>query len=100
MSDVRFITATIERPGRKFPLGQVCDGCYTLIDGVVTMTDRNGKPAEDGTGKKYIHKLAPGEDARVVASRLTKQLRLALRGKNAPVAGFSGKIPYKKLGIA
>jgi hypothetical protein len=100
MSEVRYVTVTIQKPGKKFPLGQVCDGCYTLVDGVVTMTDRDGRPAEDTNGKKYTHTLKPGEDARVVAGRMTKELRLALRGKNAPVAGFEGKIPYRKSGLA
>jgi hypothetical protein len=54
------------------------------------------------TGKTYTQKLAEGEDARVIAARLTKKLRLALRGKNAPVARFRRPIEYpsnKKLGI-
>ena len=99
MSEVLFITVTVKPVSRAFPLGQVCDGCYTLQEAVVTMTDRNGKPAEDGTGKKYTHKLKPGEDAKQIASKLTKELRLALRGKNAPVSGFNSPIRYPKSGI-
>jgi hypothetical protein len=41
----------------------------------------------------------PGEDARAVARRLTKQLRLALRGnESAPKAGFGEKLIYPRMG--
>jgi hypothetical protein len=38
----------------------------------------------------------PGEDARAIACKLTKELRLLLLGKSAP-AGFEGPINYPKL---
>jgi len=43
------------------------------------------------------HKLAPGEDARAIACKLTKELRQALRDNSASVAGFEGKINYPKV---
>jgi hypothetical protein len=70
-----------------------------VIDGVLTMTDRDGQPAEDATGKRYTRKLAPNEDERVVASKMTKELREALRSKSEPLAGFSGKINYPKRAV-
>jgi len=96
MSEVRQVIVTIKPPKGNFP-GQVAYGWYTLQDGVVTLTDREGNPAGEETGRKLTHKLAPGEDARAVACKLTKELRLALRGNSAPVAGFEGPINYPKL---
>ena len=96
MSEVRQVIVTIKPPKGNF-LGQVAYGWYTLQDGVVTLTDRQGNPAGEETGRKFTHKLAPGEDARAVACKLTKELRLALRGNSAPDAGFEGPINYPKL---
>jgi hypothetical protein len=96
MSEVRQVIVTIKPPKDGFP-GQVAYGWYTLQDGVVTLTDREGNPAGEETGRKFIYKLAPGEDARTIACKRTNELRLALRGNSAPVAGFEGKINYPKV---
>jgi hypothetical protein len=61
------------------------------------LTDREGNPAGEERGRKFTHKLAVGEDAHAIACKLTKELRLALRGNSAPVAGFEGPINYPKL---
>jgi hypothetical protein len=95
MSEVRQVTVTIKPPKGSYP-GQVTYGWYTLQDDVVTLTDREGNPAGEETGRKFTHRLAPGEDARAIACKLTKELRLALRGNSAP-AGFDGPINYPKV---
>jgi hypothetical protein len=61
----------------------------------VTLTDREGNPAKDADGKTYSQKLKPGENAKQIAGRLTRELRTALRGKNA-VNGFDQPIQYPK----
>jgi hypothetical protein len=94
--EVNAITVIVSMPSRKEPLGRLTYGFYTLVDGVVTLTDKEGKSAGDETGKKYSRKLAPNEDAKAVASKMTKDLRKALRGNSEPVNGFSGKINYPK----
>jgi hypothetical protein len=50
------------------------------------------------SGADATAKLEPNEDARAVAARLTKELRLALRNAGgAPVNGFDkGKIQYSQ----
>jgi hypothetical protein len=93
------VTAIVSMPSKREPLGRLTHGFYTVIDGVLTMTDKDGRPAEDATGKRYTHRLAPNEDERAVASRMTKKLREALRSKSEPVAGFSGKINYPKRAV-
>ena len=82
------------------PAGQVAYGFYTLVDGVVTMTDAKGNPVHDDAGKTYTQKLEPNDDAYVIAGRLTRQLRDALRGKkDAPPAGFGAPLVYPKAGM-
>ena len=58
MSEVHQIIVQIKPPKKNFA-GQVAYGWFTEVDGVVTMTDRDGKPAGDEIGKKFRHKLAP-----------------------------------------
>jgi len=75
-------------------------GYYTVKDDVVTMTDKDGKPVIDQHGKTYSQKL-DGETPRLIAARLTKKIRLALRGtRPGQVAGFNRQIIYPPLGIA
>jgi hypothetical protein len=98
--EVHKVTVQLEKPSRRYPSGKVTFGYYTLVDDLLTMTDPNGGAAEDGTGKRYTHKLMPGEDANAIAKRLTKQLRQELRGgPNAPPGDFHRKINYPKSGL-
>jgi hypothetical protein len=99
-AEIKQVTTQVDKPGRKFPHGRVTIGYYTVADNLLTMTDAAGKPAEDETGKRYTHKIGPGDDPRLIAARLTRELRKAFRGSEAPKAGFEGKIAYRKLGLA
>ena len=85
----------IRRPDGSDP-GQTAEGAFIVEDGVVILTDRDGNPARDGDGKFYKQKLADGQNPKVIAGRLTRELRSALRGKNAPTNGFDGPIHYPK----
>ena len=49
-------------------------GWFTVEAGVVTMTDPEGIPICDVEGDKIEHKLAEGENARTIASRLTLKI--------------------------
>jgi len=68
---------------------------HTIADGVVTLTDRSGKPVRVQIGKTYSYKLAETDDPRVIAGRLTKEFRRTLIGSKG---GFSGPINYPNLG--
>src|SRR5262245_7577149 len=96
--EVHQVYAEIKAPSRHLPAGQVSSGYYIVVDGVVTMTAPDGEPAVDEHGKTYTHKLAPGDEPAVIAARLTKQLRLALRGKSGAPGGFSGPLNYPRRG--
>jgi hypothetical protein len=89
---VETVVVQLNRPRGAFP-GRTCEGCYVVEDGVVTLTDREGKPALDDHGYEYRKKLAEGEIASVIAGRLTKELRLALR-EHVPTQGFDEPIKY------
>lgn len=54
--------------------GEAGVGFYSVTDGVLTMRDEKGKP----TGKEY--RLGPGDNEKVIASRLAKQAWSATRG--------------------
>ena len=43
--EVHQVYIHIKPVSRALPTGQVAYGFYTLIDGVVTMTDQKGEPA-------------------------------------------------------
>jgi hypothetical protein len=98
--EVHQVWIHIKPVSRALPTGQVAYGFYTLVDGVVTMTDAKGTPAQDDSGKSYTAKLQPNDDHQIIAGRLTRQLRDALLGKDgAPPSGFRGPLNYGPSGI-
>ena len=99
MPEIHQVIVQIKPPSRtKNFHGQVAFGYFTLVDGVVQMVTQDGKIAGEETGRKWRHTLAPNENARSVAARMTKELRLALRpGGKAVVNGFDGPLKYPKL---
>jgi hypothetical protein len=97
--EIRTVFVQIHAPSRRHEHGQTAEGRYIVADNTVTLTDRHGNPVRDDEGKTYVRKLGDGDNAHVIAGRLTKEFRLALRGKNKMSAGFGGQIKYPKLGI-
>lgn len=65
-------------------------GYYSVADGVVTMRDENGK----AVGKSRA--LGPGDDARQIAGRLTREAWLSRIGES----NFNRRIEYTKWGAA
>lgn len=95
--EVKQVTISIKPCSRALPTGQIAFGFYTVVDGVVTMTDSKGNPAQDDAGKTYTQKLETNDNAHDVAGRLTKKLRDTLLGvgkKDAPPSGFGGPLNY------
>jgi hypothetical protein len=67
---------------------------FTYENGVVTMTDPAGVPADDGMGRRYTQSgVKPGSE-RGIACNLTRQLRDASRGGSSSGSDFSGPINY------
>jgi hypothetical protein len=94
MPEVHSVFATVRLPSDGDP-GQVTIGYYTLADGVLTMTDSKGRPVRTSSGEKRVHRLQEGEDPRSIASRLTKQIRMSMRGE----ADFNRRLVYPSVGI-
>jgi hypothetical protein len=91
------VTAQVRRPKEGDP-GAVVEGRFTLEDGIVTLTNHIGSPVRDHDGRTYSKKLADGEDAYVIAARLTKEFRRARRGDKHKDSNFSAPIHYPKNG--
>lgn len=97
MSKVQYVTIQIKPPSGSYP-GRTCEGCYIDAGDAVALVDREGKPVRDHEGKEYSQMLKPGENPKVIAGRLTRQLRTALLGgKDAPGNNFDGPINYPSL---
>jgi len=97
MPEVHTVFVQIEAPKPGFE-GRVAEGCYTVEDGVLALTNRRGDPVRDDAGQSYTQKLEPGDNAKQIAGILTKKFRKVRRGNNATPSGFSGPITYRKTG--
>jgi hypothetical protein len=95
MPEIHQVFATVRLPSDGDP-GQVTIGYYTQADGVLTMTDSKGVPVRTSSGEKRVHRLQEGEDPRAIASRLTKQIRTAMRGES----DFNRPLNYSRHGVA
>jgi hypothetical protein len=93
---VHTIFVQVRAPKGPGDYGAAVEGAYIVVDGAVTLTDRNGNAVKDQHGKSYSRKISDGETARAVAVRLTKDLRSILRGKDGRVNGFDRPIRYPK----
>jgi hypothetical protein len=93
--EVFTVFAQVRAPRGSDP-GAAVEGAYVITDGVVHLTDRDGNPVRDDNGKLYAKKIANGDTAKVIASRLTKDFRNALRGKDNRVSGFGAPLQYPK----
>lgn len=95
MSKVHVCFAQISAPGKYDSDGQVCEGRYTISDdGVVTLTDYDGKPVRDKQGRTYERKPGANETPHQVAQRLTRHFRNVLLGKDPDSAPARSPISY------
>jgi hypothetical protein len=100
MPKVHPVTVEIKPPRGDFP-GQIADGYFIFVDGVVTVTDIDGNPVQDQHGKLYTRTLAPGAthaDAHSAANFLFKDFRLAVLGKTPSSEKFGRRIEYNDRG--
>jgi hypothetical protein len=87
------LTIHLEPRTPRYPEGKTAQAYYTFVDGVVTVTDKNGQHLRDGHDKEYTRKLDPPTDtlvdAELNAGRLYRDFIKAVQG-NGPPRGFSG----------
>jgi len=78
--------------------GRVTVGYYILRDGVLTMTDDEGAPVRGQSGEKIKiqQKLKDGEDATVIAKRLT----MKIYRRNGDKSDFQSTIGLSKSRIS
>jgi hypothetical protein len=93
-TQVHHIQAQLEPADGSFP-GQVTEGYYVVDDGILTMTDAGGGAVEID-GRRFTVTLGPDTNARAIAARLTKQIRLALN----PKTDFNRRVRMPDLGLA
>lgn len=98
MPEVHSVYATVRQPRDDNDLGQVTIGFYVLVADVLTMTDSTGAAVRNRSGEKYTRKIEPGEDARAIASRLTRQIYDKRHGDAG--ADFNRAIDYPRWGVA
>ena len=99
MSEIKSVIVTTAKPSGPGDLGQVAEGFYMVTNGILTMTDIDGRPLrDDNTGRRREMKLLPGYDVAGLAKKLTLQ---QYREANRDVmAGFGRTIRYPDRGWA
>jgi hypothetical protein len=99
MPEVHQVYATVRPPRDAADVGQVTVGYYTLVDGVLTMTDSKGAPVRNShAGEKYTHKIDKASDAPGHAKRMTLQIYRMLGGDAG--GGFNRSLNYRRSGVA
>jgi hypothetical protein len=87
--EIKTVWVQTARP-RNGDAGEVEPGFYSVVDGLVTMHDKDGKP----TGKTA--RLSLGDDPQGVAHRMAREAWSATLGEG----NFNRPINYQPLGIA
>jgi hypothetical protein len=100
MPDVKQVTVIVANPSSRDPVdqGRVTIGYYLLEGDRLTMTDGEGGPVRGKSGERITHKLEAGEDAAIIAKRLTMKIYRMVWGDG--MAGFNRPLHYRPLGIA
>jgi hypothetical protein len=76
--------------------GQICEGFYTLDDGLLTMTDAFGEVMKREDGTPFERSLMPEDPPLYWARQMTRQVRRMLRGETEAQEKFRQKIDYSQ----
>jgi hypothetical protein len=98
---VRDEIATVKTPNPSTDdPGQTTYGYYTLVDGLMTMTDGEGKPMRHAvSGEMVTHRMRGADREIPVATVLTRQVYDVLRGKEDRPSGFNRTLKYPTCGL-
>lgn len=94
MPEVNYVTVQIGE-------NRIVEGWYTVVDGEITMTYPDGEPVMVGAAdmaRKVQRRLAEGENPRVIAGRMTREIRTTMAGENVP--GFWNPIDMQRASFA
>lgn len=76
--------------------GQITYGYFTLVDGLLTVVDGDGRPPLDDFGHPYTHHVGPAENPNAIAAVLVRKIRAKLHGEGA---GFNRPLQYRAAGV-
>ena len=91
MTEIKNVFVTVAMPARDL-LGKLEEGFYLVEKDTVHLVTSTGRPRLGRMGKPLTRKLAPGEDAKTAAYRLTRE-NMPNRRDN-----FNRKLNYPNLG--
>ncbi len=99
-TEIHSVIVTLRNPvpGVEGDGGQITYGYYVLEGDKLTMTDSKGVAIRRHTnGDYFTHKLAPDDNPRLIAGRLTKTIRTMIHGEDN---GFYRPLNYPNIGVA
>jgi hypothetical protein len=100
MPEIKEASAIVANPVTRGDTGRATVGFYTVSDGILTMTDGDGKPVRRRhSGDVYRHELKDGDDPVAIAKRLTLAIWRSNTGGDAS-GGFNRRLHYPDIGLA
>jgi hypothetical protein len=90
MPEIHYVTVQIGE-------NRVIEGFYTIEGSEITMTYQDGEPVLVNNEKVQM-KLSEGTTPRMLAGRMTREIRRALAGET--VDGFTGPLRMPQAGFA
>jgi hypothetical protein len=87
--DIFQVTVITSNPTGNDRVGSCEVGHYTVDGGLLTLVTADGAPLRAANGERITARLAPEEDAKRVASRLTLSHWRTQRAQNEIVPGFN-----------
>jgi hypothetical protein len=89
MPEIYEVTVITANPTGNDRVGSCEIGHYTITGDTLTMVTADGAPLRATNGERITHRLAPEEDAKRVAGRLTLSHWRNQRAQNELVPGFN-----------
>jgi hypothetical protein len=96
--DIHQVTVITSNPTGPGDVGSCEVGRYTVDGGLLTMVTAGGAPLRAANGERITARLAPEEDAKRVAGRLTLSHWRIQRAQGEIVPGFNRPLHYRSSG--
>ena len=100
LPEIKHVVVITRNPsGAEGDFGASEEGFYTVDGGLLTMTDSEGAPLRAANGERITARLAPDEDGKRVAGRLTLARWRSERDASEAVPGFNRRLGYGPSGL-
>ena len=96
--DIHQVTVITANPTGPGDVGSCEVGFYTVDAGLLTMVNAEGVAVRSTNGERITARLAPEEDGRRVAGRLTLSHWRNQRDSSETVPGFGRRLDYGRSG--